>query len=181
MPRSSAQDQQHDAAEPLTTTSLESALGVKSALRVRNHGAVKNAHVVLRKVDEEEYEAANGSRRTRAVFSLFAHKPINVRAGKELFLYLQAADGELVERSVAFEADVRTEGVEDVSPCNCTRKGDEETKPMGVATALEQALPPKMRKVWGRKSMSSVVNAVHSGKSLSFWCLHSFLCTVPIY
>ncbi|KLO15304.1 hypothetical protein SCHPADRAFT_800660, partial [Schizopora paradoxa] len=61
------------------TTSLASALGVKGSLRVRPYGNVKHAHVVLRKVDEEQYVDEEGVTRTRGVFSLFAHKLINVK------------------------------------------------------------------------------------------------------
>lgn len=50
-------------------------------LRPYKDGSVKHAHVVLKKVDEEEYEDSKGKRRTRGVFSLFAQKVINVKPG----------------------------------------------------------------------------------------------------
>lgn len=160
---------------------LESSLGVVGSLRVRAYGSVKHAHLVLRKVDEVEHEDSAGRKHKRAVFSLFAHKIINVKAGKELFLYLHPANGELNERSVAFEGDLMS--AEDVTLTETTAKETpappekvekaekidevkvvEEVKPVEMvkvvevptAIALEQTLPPKMRKLWAKKAMQSV-------------------------
>ena len=174
---------------------LEGSLGVVGPLRVRSYGNVKHAHVVLRKVDEVEYEDNSGRKRKRGVFSLFAHKIINVKAGKELFLYLHPVNGELQERSVALEGDLLSAeeltssettakdsslplDVEDkvaakslerseqkaveksvlkeaVKRVEDTESTDVEMK--GVPTVQrEQVLPPKMRKLWARKSMQAL-------------------------
>ena len=130
--------------EDASKISLESALNVKGSLRVRSYGNVKHAHVVLRKVEEEEYEDSNGRKRVRGVFSLFAHKLINVKPGKELFLYLHPVHGEMQEQSVAFEADLPSP--EDDERAN----GDIYDSPQSLAPT--QTLPPKMRKAWARKS-----------------------------
>ena len=42
---------------------------------------MKHAHVVLRKVGEEEFEDPKGRKRTRGIYSFFAQKVINVKPG----------------------------------------------------------------------------------------------------
>lgn len=130
----------------VATSSLNSALAIKGPLRVRPYGNVKHAHVILRKVDEEEYEDERGHKRTRGVFSLFAHKLINVKPGKELFMYLHPVGGELEERVVALEADLLLEN----------EKNEPEpakTEETVVQTQPDHILPPKMRKQqWMRKA-----------------------------
>lgn len=140
MPQSAAKKQ-------AALLSLEAALGVKG-LRVRPYGSVKNAHIVLKKVEEEEYEDDHGRKKTRSVFSLFAHKLINVKAGKELFLYLHPANGELQEQSIAFEGDLIGSNDDELLQTEARDSSD------GAKTAVvhEQALPPKMRKAWARKA-----------------------------
>lgn len=128
-----------------TSTPLNSVLAIKGPLRVRPYGNVKHAHVILRKVDEEEYEDEGGQKRTRGVFSLFAHKLINVKPGKELFMYLHPVGGELQERVVALEADLLSEN-EKIEP------EPAKTEETVVQTQSEHTLPPKMRKQqWTRK------------------------------
>ncbi|KAI5117252.1 hypothetical protein M0805_006415 [Coniferiporia weirii] len=127
-------------------TSIEAALGVKGRLRVRSYaGNVKHAHVVLRKVDEEVYNDELGHKRTRAVFSLFAHKLINVKPGKELFMYLHPVGSDLQEHVVALEADMPNADEIDVELGDYAKS--EET-----IVQKEQVLPPKLRKLWARKS-----------------------------
>ncbi|TDL28288.1 hypothetical protein BD410DRAFT_834412 [Rickenella mellea] len=134
-------------------STLSSTLGVKGSLRVRAYGNVKHAHLVLRKVDEEEYVDENGRKRTKAVFSIFAQKLINVKAGKELYLYLQPANGELHDVPVAIEGDLLGDEDEVVAPEPTVVH--EEKKPDPPASS-EQAMPPKMRKLWARKSEASL-------------------------
>ncbi|TDL20149.1 hypothetical protein BD410DRAFT_899730 [Rickenella mellea] len=134
-------------------STLSSTLGVKGSLRVRAYGNVKHAHLVLRKVDEEEYVDENGQKRTKAVFSIFAQKLINVKAGKELYLYLQPANGELHDVPVAIEGDLLGDEDEVVAPEPTVVQ--EEKKPDPPASS-EQAMPPKMRKLWARKSEASL-------------------------
>ncbi|KAH8114093.1 hypothetical protein DFH11DRAFT_1595736 [Phellopilus nigrolimitatus] len=140
MPRSTARVDQTTAAK-----SIETSLGVKGQLRVRPYGNVKHAHVILRKVDEEEYEDSQGRTRTRGVFSLFAHKLINVKPGKELFMYLHPVGGDLEEHVVAFEADMPRADELDMDVGDSAKS--EET-----IVQREQALPPKLRKLWARKA-----------------------------
>lgn len=134
-------------------SNIQEALGVKGMLRVRPYGNVKHAHVVLRMVGEEEYVDAQGKNQKRAIFSLFAHKLINVKPGKELFLYLHPAGGELQERVVALEADIATSDEPEVELV-------ESMKSEATLVQPEQLLPPRMRKHWIRKPMGSPVQRV---------------------
>lgn len=176
---------------------LETSLGVVGSLRVRAYGNVKHAHLILKKVDEEEFEDSSGRKRKRGVFSLFAQKLINVKAGKELFLYLQPANGDVQERCIALEGellsaddvtgtettvkdtpapaekmDIDARAEEKIGKKTSEKVGRKETvekvglkaaeSAMSIDTKLEepalvpareQVLPPKMRKLWSRKSM----------------------------
>lgn len=148
--------------------SLSSRLGVKDPLTIRPYGTAKHAHLVLRKVDEESYEDAQGRKVTRAIFSIFAHKPMNVKAGKELFLYLHPVNGALVEQCIAFEGALPGPEAEETgkqtapipqsmaSPTNIT-----------LAPTHEHVVPPKMRKQWARNPELSKVNSEFKGK---LWC-----------
>ena len=143
----------------VASKSLDSALRIKGPVRVRPYGNVKHAHVILRKVDEEEYEDEEGRKKKRGVFSLFAHKLINVKPGKELFMYLHPVGDDLEERVVAFEADIPAEDEKETP--EPTQTQTEETV---VQTQSEQVLPPRMRKTqWTRKqSLPSQTSACFS-------------------
>lgn len=135
---------------------VSSSLGIKGSLRVRAYGNVKHAHVVLRKVEEEEFEDSHGKMRRRAVFSVFAHKLINVKAGKELYLYLHPANGTLHEVPIAFEGEVLDEDEEvaeeqDAPPAPVLA----EKKVEEAVQQQQQAMPPKMRKLWAKRNESS--------------------------
>ena len=129
-------------------SSIEEALRIKGPLRVRPNGIVKHAHVVLRKVGEEEYVDEHGRKKIRGVFSLFAHKNFSVKTGKELFLYLHPVDGKLDDRVVAFEADIdRDEAIsEDRTSILEPARTDE------TVVHSEPVLPPRMRKQWAGKT-----------------------------
>lgn len=152
MPRSSSKDGP-PASGPKPT--IETALGVKGGLRVRPYGNVKHAHVILRKVDEETYEGEDGRKKTRGVFSLFASKLINVKAGKELFLYIHPANGDVQEYPVAFEADLVDKDAPPEAPVpekRSRKDGDEPGQRV-------QVLPPKMRKMLTKNRAASVATS----------------------
>lgn len=124
---------------------LETALGVKGRVRLRPYGNVKHPHFVLRQVGEEEYEDTLGRKQRRAIFSFFAHKLINVKPGKELFMCVHPFGDELQERVVTVEADISDGG--EVDKDERVDKG-----PDIPCLQREQTLPPKLRKLLGRKS-----------------------------
>ena len=137
--------------------SLSSSLGVKGDLRVRPYGNVKHAHLILRKVDEEDYVDSTGIQRRRAIFSFFAQKLINVKPGKELYLYLQPANGAVKEVPIAFEADLTESNevqpsLKEENGLSVARDIKKESKELEVR---EQAVPPKMRKAWLKKQESN--------------------------
>ena len=138
--------------EKTADSTFEDALGVKGRLRVRPYGNVKHAHVVLRKVKEEEYVDEQGKKQKRAIFSLFAHKLINVKPGKELFLYVHPAGKELQERVVALEADM-------VMPDEAEQEQVESMKSEAALVQPEQLLPPRMRKNWTKRPSTSSIQS----------------------
>lgn len=155
----------------VASKSLNSALQIKGPIRVRPYGNVKHAHVILRKVDEEEYEDEEGRKKKRGVFSLFAHKLINVKPGKELFMYLHPVGGELEERVVAIEADILSEDEKETSEPT-------QTEVTVVQTPSEQVLPPRMRKTqWVRKqSLPSQSSACFSTSTVGYSPSFSLFC-----
>lgn len=135
------------------STKIEDALGVKGQLRVRPYGNVKHAHVVMRMVEEEEYVDDQGKAQKRAIFSLFAHKLINVKPGKELFLYFHPANGELQERVVALEGDIAS------TPTVSELERVGSMKSEATLVQPEQLLPPRMRKHWTKRPSSSGIQS----------------------
>src|SRR5882762_10822908 len=84
-----------------TVTSI---LGVRGPLRFRPHGSSQKAHMILRRVEfsDDSDDDENAKRIVR--FSLFAHKRIEVKPGKEILLTL--ADGKYKDQTLIFEGDL---------------------------------------------------------------------------
>lgn len=167
--------------------SLSSKLGLRGPITIRPYGTAKHAHLVLRKVDEESFEDALGRKITRAVFSIFAHKPMNVKAGKELFLYLHPVNGALAEQCIAIQGLLSGPEVEDSDIQAAAQPITEEPSLSSspVLSSYEHVVPPKMRKQWARSPEITKVNSEFKGKlcaisTLLMLYLYMDSCLSPI-
>lgn len=137
-----------EANEAAISAAVASILGVKG-LRFRPHGSSQKAHVVLRRVVEED-DSSDDGRVTRVVrFSLFAHKRIEVKPGKEILLTVATQDGSFKDTAVVFEGDLpgdESDSVEeDITPAVKEEEEEMYYPPLG------HAIPPKMRRAWTKR------------------------------
>ncbi|EDR10889.1 uncharacterized protein LACBIDRAFT_293378 [Laccaria bicolor S238N-H82] len=130
------------------SAAIASILGVKG-LRFRPHGSSQKAHVVLRRVVEEDDSSDDGSVTRVVRFSLFAHKRIEVKPGKEILLTVATQDGSFKDTAVVFEGDLpgdESDSIEEeVTPA--VKEEEEET----YYPPLGHAIPPKMRRAWTKR------------------------------
>ena len=130
------------------SAAVASILGVKG-LRFRPHGSSQKAHVVLRRVVEED-DSSDDGRVTRVVrFSLFAHKRIEVKPGKEILLTVATQDGLFKDTAVVFEGDLSGDESDSVEEdiTQAVKEEEEET----YYPPLGHAIPPKMRRAWTKR------------------------------
>lgn len=121
--------------------SAASVLGVKGPLRFRPHGSTQKPHVILRRVVTPD-DSNGDSQPTHIVrFSLFAHKRIEVKPGKEILLSVASVNGQFENQPIVFEADARDSSDAE----GTTKKPKTEAPPTPV---LKPAMPPRMRKGW---------------------------------
>jgi hypothetical protein len=145
---------------------VTSILGIKGPLRFRLHGSSQKAHVVLRRVPLADNFSDSGRTKKAAYFSLFAHKRIEVKPGKEILLSLASANEAFTDKPVIFEADLSSEE---------GRTEDEgydlweEPSPM-----VGHTIPPKMRRVWTKRCVKVRPIICKYGRCYAF---HFTLCT----
>jgi len=139
---------------------VSSILGVKGPLRFRPHHYTQRAHVCLRRVEISDDSSDEGEDNGVVYFSLFAHKRIDVKPGKEILLTV--ANGHFKDKPILlqgiradFNESDEGEGAEDAVDVR-------EEKPASPAPA--PVIPPKMRKGWTRKAeeASSVIREFSS-------------------
>ncbi|KAG6845203.1 hypothetical protein H0H87_012530 [Tephrocybe sp. NHM501043] len=141
-----------DAHENDLASSVVSILGIKDGLRFRAHGSTQKAHLVLRRVNVFD-ESSNGGLGGNVVrFTLIAHKRIEVKPGKELLLMLEPNDGPFKDRPIVMEGDIKSP--EDVSKTE-ERTIQSPAKEEVYVPPIEEAIPPKMRRTWTRKTEES--------------------------
>lgn len=127
-------------------TTVASVLGIKGSLRFRPHKSSQKAHVVLRRVEVSDDSSDDGDSKQIVYYSLFAHKPIQVKPGKEILLTV--SDGRFKDRAIMFEGDLR--GPEEPSDDEEVTQVAEEEEELFLPPVRE-AIPPKMRRAWTRK------------------------------
>ncbi|KAJ7494505.1 hypothetical protein B0H11DRAFT_939618 [Mycena galericulata] len=135
-----------------SNSSVASILGIKGGLRIRHHTASQKAHVILRRVEASGDSSEDGQDTDAVCFRLFAHKPINLKPGKELLLTIASVDGRFKEgQLVMFEGDLR--GKDDDSDHEGTTQVGEEPQVIEEEEEMipQAAMPPKMRRQWTRR------------------------------
>lgn len=133
-----------------TRSTIASILGIKGPLRVRPHGSSQKAHVVLRRVELADDSSDDGETRTTVYFSLFAHKKIDVKPGKEILLALPG--GKHKDQAVIFEADIPG----DETDTDMEADTEIESGETGPVLPMGDLLPPKMRRDWSKKFSSDM-------------------------
>lgn len=161
---------------------VASILGLSGPVRFRLHGSGQKAHLVLRRVQvaegsNDDGKGILGAPKT-AFYSLFAHKRIEVKPGKEILL---AVEGEFEDRPILIGGDIlgsslisgvqsvlrdnREAGtrLDDKMQVEVTAVPDDDEKEQEIIT-----MPPKMRKSWMRGRQSLPSPDVHSESCTSF-------------
>jgi hypothetical protein len=129
---------------------LTSVLGIKGPLRYRPHHYTQRAHVILRRVEFSDDSSDEGEDNGIVYFSLFAHKRIDVKPGKEILLTV--ADGKLKDKPILLQGvradfeDSKEEG-EDSEVVDVPK--EEPAPPVPAPTPV---VPPKMRRAWTKKN-----------------------------
>lgn len=126
---------------------VASVLGVKGQLRFHPHGSTQKAHVVLRQVELSEESDDEGDS-PMVYFSLFAHKRIEVKPGKEILLAVATPDGKFLDSPVVFAG--KLSGEDDLAPSTSLQPSRIESLPRTQPSIL----PPKLRKPWQETQMS---------------------------
>ena len=133
-----------------TAPTMASILGIKGSIRVRPHGSSQKAHVVLRRVELADDSSDDGETSTTVYFSLFAHKKIDVKPGKEILLALPG--GKHKDQAIIFEADIPGEETDtDIGGDTETESGE-----TGPVSQMGDLLPPKMRRDWSKKFLNDM-------------------------
>lgn len=156
--------------------SVASILGIKGGLRLRHHTVSQKAHAILRRVEASEDSSDDGKGNPVVYFRLFAHKPINVKPGKELLLTIASADGRFKDRVVLFEGNLR--GSDEDSDHEGTTQVEEEPQVIEEEEEIipQAAMPPKMRRQWTRRVEE--VSPVVCESSFSFFISIDFIFLV---
>lgn len=141
---------------PVSST-VASILGIKGPLRFRPHKSSQKAHVILRRVELSDDSSDDGEVDNVVCFSLFAHKRIEVKPGKELLLTVASSDERFKDRALMFEANPSSsaetsDAEEDVE--EDTHVAEEEP---AYEPPIPIVVPPKMRRAaWTKKEVSPV-------------------------
>lgn len=153
-----------------TEPTIASILGLSGPLRFRLHGSSQKAHIVLRRVqvpeDSGEDDKSIPGAPTTAFYSLFAHKRIEVKPGKEILL---AIEGEFNDRAILIGGNLLGSGSESETQVEEGTEGGIQEKSLDVKIQVDVpavadddekeqetlTMPPKMRKSWmrGRQSL----------------------------
>ncbi|THH21090.1 hypothetical protein EW146_g386 [Bondarzewia mesenterica] len=143
-----------DDQDNMAAPTAASILGIKGHLRLRPHGSTQKAHIVLRRVELDDDSGDEGDEKKVAYFSLFAHKRIEVKPGKEILLTV--ADGPFKDKAIMFEGDFPSPlASSDEEDETQVAEDDEDLMP------TEHLIPPKMRKPWiKRVEESNIIQPV---------------------
>lgn len=155
-----------DGDAPTLGSSVASVLGIKGSLRFRLHGSTQKAHVILRRVTISDDSSDDGEGRNIVRFSLFAHKRIEVKPGKEILLTVASEDGLFKDRPIVFEGDLM--GEEELSSAEDDTQVAEEEEEVTYIPPPAPVVPPKMRRGWTRKveEVSPITREYHFSLTL---------------
>ena len=128
---------------------VRSVLGIKGQLRFQPHGSTQKAHVVLRQVDMSDESDDEGDS-SMVYFSLFAHKRIEVKPGKELLFAVDTDDKEFKDRVLMIQGSLSPE------PPSADEVVEEAARPQDMEEEAV-ALPPKLRRTWVRPPEEQVI------------------------
>jgi hypothetical protein len=130
-----------------TSIAVTALLGIKGPLRFRPHGSTQKPHIILRRVVVSDDSSDDGQVSHVVRFSLFAHKRIEVKPGKEILLTVASEDPRFENQCLVLEGDQL--GASD------TPGSDEDivvVKKEEAVPSLGGAIPPKMRRAWTKKN-----------------------------
>ncbi|VDC03922.1 unnamed protein product [Peniophora sp. CBMAI 1063] len=135
---------QRDVSGAPSASTAASLLGLKDVI-VRPHGLQQKPHVILRPLELDDDSLIDGDAPrdpSMLYFSLFAAKRIECKPGKEILVALE--DSPFGDRPIVFGGemlDAEADSDDEVAVEEAMRES---------TPTLEAAMPPKMRKKWGR-------------------------------
>ncbi|KAH6919100.1 hypothetical protein BKA70DRAFT_41669 [Coprinopsis sp. MPI-PUGE-AT-0042] len=123
------------ASDGVLTAAVATLLGFGGQLRFAAHGSTQKAHIIMRRVANDDEEGNTGVIR----FSFFAQKRIEVKQGKEILLAIETDNQKFKDVPLVFEGDEALEPPLDAAEPSCP----------GL---LPFAVPPKLRKgPWAKR------------------------------
>ena len=135
---------QHDTTGAVSAHTAASLLGLKGHVLIRPHGSHQKPHVILRPLELDDESLTDGETRepNALYFSLFAAKRIECKPGKEILVALE--DSVFGDRPIILGGEMLDAEADSDDDAAVEEAMKESTPP------LETAMPPKMRKKWGR-------------------------------
>ena len=137
---------QRDSAGAPSASTATSLLGLKGHVIIRPHGSHQKPHVILRPLeldDESMTEGENSREPNMLYFSLFAAKRIECKPGKEILVALE--DSPFGDRPIILGGEMLDADADSDDDAVVEDAVKESTPP-----PHQTAMPPKMRKKWGR-------------------------------